>query len=101
MARKSIHSRLERLRERVRPPEEPGNGEARDRAREALGTIHRLILEHGDEISRDYKERIERGENHKDALVAAKREALSKTEEGRRAWAWADAIEERRRGEGA
>ena len=100
MARGSIHSRLEHLRERIGPPEEPGSGEAWERAREMLDTIHRLILEPGDEIVHNYKERVARGEEHLPALIAAKREALSRTEEGRRAGAWADAIEERR-GEGA
>ena len=100
MARKSIQSRLERLRERVGPPEEPGRSEAEGRVLDALETIHHLILEHGDEIDRDYRERVAGGEEHLPALIAAKREALSRTEEGRRAWAVAEALEERGRGEG-
>jgi hypothetical protein len=98
--RGNIRGRLERLRTRVEPPEEPGHGEAWERERETLDTIHRLILEHGDEIDHDYRERVARGEEHLPALIAAKREALSRTEEGRRAWAWADALEDRGRGEG-
>jgi hypothetical protein len=86
---------LERLRERVKSPESPGRSEPWQRAKKALDTVHSLILEHGDEIDRDYKERITRGENHKSALVAAQREALGKTEEGHEAWAMLEAVVER------
>ena len=95
MPRGNIHARLERLRERVGPPENPGSGETRARVMRAGETIHRLILEHADGIDRDYRERVGRGEEHLPALIAAKRRALATTEEGRRAWAVADAIGER------
>ena len=91
----NIYGRLERLEESVEQPGEAGHSEAWERAQESLATVHSLILEHGDEIDRNYKERIEAGEEHLPALIAAKREALGKTEEGRRAWAVADAIWER------
>ena len=56
--RGNIRARLERIRERVGPPESPGSGEARGRVLRALETIHGLILEHGDEIDRDCRERV-------------------------------------------
>jgi hypothetical protein len=52
------------------------------------------------EIDQDYRERMDRGEDPKSALVAAKREALGKTEEGREAWAFVEAFVERGRGGG-
>jgi hypothetical protein len=95
MPRGNIRARLERLRERVGPPEGPGDIEARERALRALETIRRLILERGDEIGRGYGERVGRGEEHLPALVDAKRDALGKTEEGREAGAVAYALEDR------
>jgi hypothetical protein len=94
MRRGNIHARIERLGERMPSPDKPGDEEARERVMRALETIQRLILEHGDQIDRDYRERIGRGEEHLPALVAAKREAVTATEEGRRAWAIAEALEE-------
>ena len=84
MPRGNIHARVERLRERVGPPDNPGAGEARERVRQALETLHRLILEHAGEIDADYRQRVGRGEEHLPALVGAKREAITATEEGRR-----------------
>ena len=95
MPRGNIRARLERLRERVGPPEGPGDIEARERALRALETIRRLILKRGDEIGRGYGERVGRGEEHLPALVDAKRDALGKTEEGREAGAVAYALEDR------
>jgi uncharacterized Ntn-hydrolase superfamily protein len=63
---------------------------------EVLDTLAGLIHEHADEINRDYKERIGRGEEHLDALIAAKRAAWGRTAEGRAALAVVDAVEERR-----
>jgi hypothetical protein len=100
MPKGNIHARIERLRERVGPPDNPGDGEAREKVMRALETIQRLILECGDEIDRDYRERVGTGEDHLAALVGAKREAVTATEEGRRAWAVADAIRERGGGRG-
>ena len=95
MPRGNIRARLERLRERVGPPEGPGDIEAQERALRALETIRRLILKRGDEIGRGYGERVGRGEEHLPALVDAKRDALGKTEEGREAGAVAYALEDR------
>jgi hypothetical protein len=83
--RGNIHGRLERLRERVGPPDNPGASETRKRVRQALETIHRLILEHADEINADYRQRVDEGEEDRPALIAAKREAITATEEGRQA----------------
>jgi len=79
----------------VGPPDNPGAGEARKRVREALETLHRLILEHADEINADYRQRVDEGEEDRPALIGAKREAITATEEGRRAWAIAEAIKSR------
>jgi hypothetical protein len=100
MSGRGMRRELRHLRERVGPPEEPGQSEARERQRETLETIHRLIIEHGDDIDRNYRERVARGEEHLPAIIAAKREALGTTEEGRRAWAVGEALEERSRGRG-
>lgn len=100
MPRGNIHARLERLRERVEPREEPGRSEAWEQTKKVLDTVHSLIIEHGDEIDQDYRERLERGEDPKGALIAAKREALRETEEGRQAWAFVEAAVERGQGEG-
>ncbi len=100
MFRGNIHARLERLREGMATPHNPGDGEARERTMRALETIQRLILEHGDEIGTAYRERVGAGEHRLAALVGAKREAVTATEEGRRAWAVAEALEERRGGRG-
>jgi hypothetical protein len=92
-----IRGQVDRLRAQIGPPpEDPKAGVARERMRRVLDTVHSLILEHGDEIDRDYKERIARGEDHKAALVTAKRDALGKTREGAEAWAVLDAVLERR-----
>jgi hypothetical protein len=49
-----LRGQLDRLRERIGlPPEDPKAGEARERMRHVLDTIHSLILEHGDEIDCD------------------------------------------------
>ena len=92
MRRGNIHGRIERLRERVGPPDNPGASEARKRVRQALDTVQRLILEHADEITADYRQRVGRGEEDRPALIGAKREAITPTEEGRRAWAIGEAI---------
>lgn len=91
-----LRGQLDRLRERIGPPpEDPKAGEARERMRHILDTTHSLILEHGDEIDRDYRERIARGEDHKAALATAKRDALGKTQEGAEAWTVLEAVLER------
>jgi hypothetical protein len=66
----------------------------------ALETLAGLIHEHADEIDRNYRERIEAGAEHLPALIAAKREALCKTEEGREALAVLDAVQDRGGGTG-
>ena len=94
---RSIRAQVDRLRAQIGPPpEDPKADEARERMRHVLDTVHSLILEHGDEIDRDYRERIARGEDGKAALVTAKRDALGKTREGAEAWAVLDAVLERR-----
>ncbi len=53
------------------------------------------MREHGDEIDRDYRERVGRGEEHLPALVAAKQAVWERTAEGRAALEVLDALEER------
>jgi uncharacterized Ntn-hydrolase superfamily protein len=65
---------------------------------EAVETLKDLILENGAEIDRGYKERIGRGEEHLEALTAAKRVVWERTAEGRAALVVLDALEERRGG---
>jgi hypothetical protein len=95
MPRGNIQGRLEKLEASAEATGGRAHTEAWERAKETLDTLQRLILEHGDEIDRSYKERVGLGEDHKAALIDAKREALQQGEEGRRAWAEAQAFEHR------
>ena len=79
----NIHTRLDRLEARTPPPS--GSPEARARMVEAVETLKDLILENGDEIDRDCRERVAAGQDHKGALTAAKRTAWGRTAEGRAA----------------
>jgi hypothetical protein len=91
--RGNIHTRLDRLE--AMAPAPSGSPEARARMVGALDTLAGLILEHADEIDRGYRERVGWGEEHLPALVAAKWEALGKTEEGRGVLEVLDAVRER------
>jgi hypothetical protein len=62
---------------------------------EVLETLKDLILEHGDEIDRDYRERVAAGQDHKGALIAAKRAVWGRTAEGRAALDVLDAVQDR------
>ena len=86
--------RLDRLG--ATTPASSGYSEAWARMMEVLETLKDLILEHADEIDRDYRERVAAGQDHRGALIAAKRAAWGCTAEGRAALAVADALEERR-----
>ena len=94
----NISGRLDRLE--AMTPAPSGSPEAWARAVEALETLAGLIHEHADEIDRNYKEHIEAGDEHLPALVAAKRDALCKTEEGREALDVLDAVQDRGGGTG-
>ena len=93
-----LSRRLDRLEAMTPPPS--GSPEAWARVVEALETLAALIHEHADEIERNYKERIEAGEEHLPALISAKRDALCKTEEGREALDVLDAGQDRGGGTG-
>jgi hypothetical protein len=93
-----LSRRLDRLEAMTPPPS--GSPEAWARVVEALETLAALIHEHAEEIDRNYKERIEAGEEHLPALISAKREALCKTEEGREALDVLDAGQDRGGGTG-
>jgi len=88
-----LSRRLDRLE--AMTPAPSASPEARARMGEALDTLADLILEHGDEIDRDHRERVGRGEEHLPALVAAKRAVWERTAEGRAALEVLDALEER------
>jgi hypothetical protein len=92
----NIHTRLDRLEAMTPPPS--GSPEAWAREVAAVETLKDLVLENGDGIDRDCKERIGRGEEHLEALIAAKRVVWEHTAEGRAALAVLDALEERRGG---
>ena len=96
--RGNIHTRLDRLEAMTPPPS--GSPEAWAREVAAVETLKDLILEHGDEIDRGYKERIGRGEEHLDALTAAKRVVWERTAEGRAALEVLDAVQDRGGGTG-
>ena len=91
-----LSRRLDRLEAMTPPPS--GSPEAWTRAVEAVETLKDLILENGAEIDRGYKERIGRGEEHLEALTAAKQVVWERTAEGRAALVVLDAFEERRGG---
>lgn len=60
MPRGNIQGRLEKLEASAEGTGGPDRGETWERAKETLDTLQRLILEHGDEIDRSYKERMGR-----------------------------------------
>ena len=93
-----LSRRLDRLE--ARTPAPSGSPTARARMVETLDTLKGLILEHASEIDRGYKERVGRGEEHLPALVAAKREAIGKTEEGCKVLEVLDAVQDRGGGTG-
>ncbi len=95
MPKRNIHARLERLSEGITPPDNPGDREARAKMVETLETMAELILEHGDEVDRDYRERVAAGQDHRGALIAAKRAVWGRTAEGREALAVFDAVQDR------
>ena len=94
----NIHTRLDRLEAMTTPPS--GNPEAWGRQVAAVETLKDLTLEHADEIDRDHKERVGRGEEHLEALTAAKTAVWERTAEGRAALAVLDATQDRGGGTG-
>jgi hypothetical protein len=62
---------------------------------ESLETLKDLILEHGDEIDRDCRERGAAGQNYKGTLIAAKQAVWRRTAEGRAALKVLDAAQDR------
>ncbi len=78
-----LSRRLDRLE--AMTPAPSGSPQARAKMGETLETLKDLILEHGDEIDRDYRERVAAGQDHKGALTAAKRTAWGRTADGRAA----------------
>jgi hypothetical protein len=62
---------------------------------ESLETLKDLILEHGDEIDRDCRERVAAGQDDKEGLVAAKQAVWERTAEGRAALEVLDAVQDR------
>jgi hypothetical protein len=91
--RGNFHGRLDRLEAMTPPPS--GSPEARARMVEAVELLKDLILDNADEIDRDYKERIGRGEEHLPALIAAKQVVWERTAEGRAALEAFDAVQDR------
>jgi hypothetical protein len=89
----NIHTRLDRLEAMTAPPS--GSPEAWAREVVAVETLAGLIHEHADEIDRNYKERIGRGEEHLEALTAAKRVVWERTAEGWAALDVLDAVQDR------
>ena len=83
----NLRGKLDRLKARIGPPEDPVTGARWEASQRALSTLENLLHEHADAIERDHRERLDRGEDHKPALVAAKRAAWSQSEEGRAALA--------------
>jgi hypothetical protein len=76
-------------------PAPSGSSEARAKMVETLETLKDLILEHGDEIDRDCRGRVAAGQDHKGALIAAKRAVWGRTAEGRAALEVLDAVQDR------
>ena len=74
----NLRGKLDRLKARIGPPEDPVTGARWEASQRALSTLENLLHEHADAIERDH---------HKPALVAAKRAAWSQSEEGRAALA--------------
>jgi hypothetical protein len=63
---------------------------------ESLKTLKDLILEHGDEIDRDCRERVAAGqEDYKGAHIAAKVAVWGRTAEGRAALEVLDTVQDR------
>ena len=93
--RGSIQGRLDQLEAMTPAPSD--SPEARARMVEVLETLKDLILKHGDEVDRDCRERVAAaGQDHKGALIAAKRAVWGRTAEGRAALDVVDALKERR-----
>ena len=88
-----LSRRLDRLE--AMTPASPGSPEARGRMVESLETLKDLILEHGDEIDRDCRERVAAGQYYKGALIAAKRAVWGRTAEGQAALDVLDAVKDR------
>ena len=88
--RGNIHSRLDRLE--AMTPSPTGSPEAWARMVEVLDTLASLILGHGDEIDRDYRDRVAAGQDYRGALIAAKRAAWGRTAEGRAALGVIEAV---------
>jgi hypothetical protein len=88
-----LSRRLDRLEAMAPPPS--GSPEARAKMLETLETLKDLILEHGDEIDSDCRERVAAGQDHKEALIAAKRAVWGRTAEGRAALEVLDAVQDR------
>ena len=88
-----LSRRLDRLE--AMTPAPSGSPEARARMVESLETLKDLILEHGDEIDRDYRERVAAGQDHKGALIAAKMAVWGRTAAGRAALEMVDAVQDR------
>ena len=95
--RGGLRGRLDRLEAMTPPPS--SSPEARAKVLEALETLKNLILEHGDEIDSDYRGRVAAGQDHKGALIAAKRAVWERTSEGRAALDVLDAARDRGRRE--
>jgi hypothetical protein len=89
----NIHTRLDRLEAMTPPPS--GSPEVWAREVAAVSTLKDLVLENGAEIDRGCKERIGRGEEHLEALTAAKRVVWERTAEGRAALDVLDAVQDR------
>ena len=88
-----LSRRLDRLE--AMTPAPSGSPEARAQMVESLKTLKDLILEHGDEIDRDCRERVAAGQDYEGALIAAKQAVWGRTVEGRAALEVLDVVQDR------